>query len=54
MWITWRQSYRQFGADAACATDTRTVQKFRLEILRELKEVEVAWPKLNESRKEGY
>ena len=35
--ITWRQMYRQFGADPARATDTRTVQKFRLKVLRELK-----------------
>ena len=26
--LSWRQVYRQFGADPARATDTRTVQKF--------------------------
>ena len=45
--LTWRQVYRQFGADPARATDMRTVQKFRLKVLRELKKIKLAWPGLN-------
>ena len=45
--LTWRQVYRQFGADPARATDHRSVQKFRVKVLRELKKIKLAWPKLN-------
>ena len=45
--LTWRQVYRQFGADPARAKDHRTVQKFRIKVLRELKKIKLAWPKLN-------
>ena len=45
--LTWRQVYRQFGADPARAKDHRTVQKFRVKVLRELKKIKLAWPKLN-------
>ena len=48
-----RQVYRQFGADPARATDTRTVQKFRLKVLRELKKIKLAWPCLNYSTDRG-
>ena len=51
--ITWRQLYRQFGADPARATETRTVQKFRLKVLRELKKIKLAWPNLNYSTGRG-
>ena len=51
--ITWRQVYRQFGADPARALETRTVQKFRLKVLRELKKIKLAWPDLNYSTGRG-
>ena len=51
--ITWRQMYRQFGLDPARASETRTVQKFRLKILRELKKIKLAWPDLNYSTGRG-
>ena len=45
--ITWKQVYRQFGVDPAKASDKRTVQNFRSEVLRELKKIKIAWPDLN-------
>ena len=51
--LTWRQVYRQFGADPARATDMRTVQKFRLKVLRELKKIKLAWPSLNYTTARG-
>ena len=51
--ITWRQLYRQFGADPDRATDTRTVQKLRLKVLRELKKIKLAWPELNYATAKG-
>ena len=41
--ITWRQIYRQFGADPAKASDKRTVQNFRAKALRELKKIKLSW-----------
>ena len=51
--ITWRQLYLQFGVDPDRATDTRTVQKFRLKVLRELKKIKLAWPELNYATAKG-
>ena len=45
--ITWKQVYRQFGADPAKASDNQTVQNFRYKVLRELKKIKLAWPELN-------
>ena len=45
--ITWKQVYRQFGLHPAKASDKRTVQNFRSEVLRELKKIKLAWPDLN-------
>ena len=45
--LSWRQVYRQFGVDPARASDKRTVQNFRFEVLRELKKIKLAWPGLN-------
>ena len=45
--LSWRQVYRQFGADPAKAEDKDTVQAFRRKVLRELKKIKLAWPKLN-------
>ena len=45
--LTWRQLYRQFGADPAKAKDKLVVNDFRKDCLRELKKIKMAWPKLN-------
>ena len=45
--LTWKQLYRQFGAHPAKASDNNTVQAFRYKVLRELKKIKLAWPKLN-------
>ena len=51
--LTWRQVYRQFGAHPDNASDKRTVQNFRSEVLRELKKIKMAWPELNYSTAKG-
>ena len=51
--ITWRQVYRQFGADPDKASDKRTVDAFRTDCLRELKKIKLAWPELNYSTAPG-
>ena len=51
--LSWRQLYRQFGAHPASASDHRTVQNFRSEVLRELKKIKMAWPKLNYTTAKG-
>ena len=45
--LTWKQIYRQFGADPAKASDNQTVQNFRYKVLRELKKIKLAWLELN-------
>ena len=45
--LTWRQLYRQFGADPAKATEQGTVDNFRRDCLRELKKIQHAWPDLH-------
>ena len=45
--LSWKQLYRQFGSDPAKASDTRTVDAFRTECLRELKKIKDAWPDLH-------
>ena len=45
--ITWRQVYRQFGVHPSKASDKRTVQNFRSEVLRELQKIKLAWKELN-------
>ena len=45
--LTWRQVYRQFGAHPDNAHDKKTVQNFRIKVLRELKKIKMAWPGLN-------
>ena len=42
--ITWRQVYRQFGAHPDNAHDKKTIQNFRIKVLRELKKIKLAWP----------
>ena len=50
---TWKQVYHQFGLHPAKASDKRTVQNFRSEVLRELKKIKIAWPDLNYSTASG-
>ena len=45
--LTWPQLYRQFGANPAKSSNTRTVDAFRTDCLRELKKVKDAWPDLH-------
>ena len=45
--LTWKQVYRQFGVDPDRARDKKTVQNFRIKVLRELKKIKMAWPDLN-------
>ena len=47
MRLSWRQVYRQFGADPAQAGDKNIVNAFRTKCLRELKKIKLAWPDLN-------
>ena len=52
--LTWRQVYRQFGADPDKASDKRTVQNLPpSQGLRELKKIKLAWPELNYSTAPG-
>ena len=44
--LTWRQLYRQFGLHPDKASDKKTVQNFRIKVLRELKKIKIAWPEL--------
>ena len=45
--LSWRQVYRQFGAEPAQAGDKNIVNAFRTKCLRELKKIKLAWPGLN-------
>ena len=45
--LSWRQLYRQFGADPDQAVDKFTVRNFRADCLRELTKIRLAWPALN-------
>ena len=45
--LTWRQVYRQFGANPAQASNKNIVNAFRTKCLRELKKIKLAWPGLN-------
>ena len=51
--LTWRQLYRQFGTDPAKASNKFIVRNFRQNVLRELKKIKLAWPKLNYSTAPG-
>ena len=51
--LSWRQVYRQFGADPARADENVTVQNFRRKVLRELKKIKLAWPGLNYTTARG-
>ena len=45
--LSWRQLYRQFGADPVKAGDKNIVNSFRTKCLRELTKIKVAWPDLH-------
>ena len=45
--ITWRQLYRQFGLHPDNAHNKKTIQNFRVQALRELKKIKLAWKDLN-------
>ena len=45
--LTWRQLYCQFGTDPDKAHNKKTIQNFRVQVLRELKKIKLAWPELN-------
>ena len=51
--LSWRQLYRQFGADPDQAADKRIVDAFRTDCLRELKKIHRAWPDLNYATPRG-
>ena len=51
--LSWRQVYHQFGAHPDNAHDKKTVQNFRIKVLRELKKIKIAWPGLNYSTAPG-
>ena len=51
--LSWPTLYRQFGADPSKANNTRTVDDFRKDSLRELKKIKMAWPELNYATAKG-
>ena len=51
--LSWRQVYRQFGADPAKADDKFVVRDFRKDCLRELAKIKTSWPGLNYSTAKG-
>ena len=51
--LTWRQVYRQFGLHPDNASNKKTVQNFRIKVLRELKKIKIAWPELNYATAKG-
>ena len=45
--LSWRQLYRQFGANSTQADNKNIVNDFRTKCLRELKKIKLAWPELS-------
>ena len=45
--LSWKQLFRQFGADPAKVGKHSTVNRFRADCLRELKKINLAWPNLH-------
>ena len=45
--LSWKQLFRQFGADPAKVGKHSTVNRFRADCLRELKKIKRAWPNLH-------
>ncbi|MDD9984205.1 MAG: replication protein RepA [Gammaproteobacteria bacterium] len=54
MRLSWRQLYRQFGADPEKASDRYAVRDFRKDCLRELSKLKVAWPALQYDTPPGH
>ena len=50
--LSWRQLYRQFGSTAN--TDKRTVNNFRMDVVRELRKLRTAWPELSYRLPAGF
>ena len=51
--LSWPTLYSQFGTDPAKANNTRTVDDFRKDCLRELKKIKMAWPDLHYATAKG-
>ena len=51
--LSWRNLYRQFGANPAKADNRLTVNDFRKKCLRELKKIKTAWSGLNYTTARG-
>ena len=51
--LSWRQVYRQFGADPSRSGDKFIVRNFRTKCLRELTKIKVSWPGLNYTTARG-
>ena len=51
--LSWPALYRQFGVDPDKANNTRTVDDFRTDCLRELKKIKTAWPDLHYTTAKG-
>ena len=51
--LSWRQLYRQFGAQPDHAANKFTVRDFRTDCLRELTKIHLAWPALNYATPRG-
>ena len=51
--LSWKQLYRQFGANPAKANEKYIVRNFRTKCLRELKKIKTAWPELNYATAKG-
>ena len=47
MTLSWKQLYRQFGADPLKVINHGSVSMFRAACLRELKKIKHAWPELH-------
>ena len=45
--LTWRQVYRQFAAHPETPTTRKPSKTSRVQALRELKKIKLAWPELN-------
>ena len=51
--LSWKQLFRQFGADPAKVGKHSTVNRFRSDCLRELKKIKLAWPNLHYATVKG-
>ena len=51
--LPWRLLYSQFGTHQSKAHEKKTVLNFRVQVLRELKKIKLAWPGLNYATAKG-